>query len=710
MLFAFFCFAGLAVAGEFTTSLGDANTYIISAIAADSAGNTYVVGSRALPGTPTTISIISGTLSTSINSIETNGTSDVFVSKLDPNGKLLFTDTFSGKGYDAGTAIAVDPSGNIYIAGNTSSDDFPLSNALQRQMYTAGATGLIIKLTGDGLTVLYSTYFGGTLGQSSITGLATDVQGNLYVTGATQASDFPHTSGMPFGNLSQNPPSTGAIVASISAAGDKILYSGAIAGGSVCNPADSALICNVTGWEGIGIGIDAAGNAYIAGDFQAGTPPTASSMLPPSALGAFVAKVNAGGLGYLSYLGPPFPAGSNNLSLTTLYAMAVDAAGDVYLAGDASPASNLPITPGAYQPAGAGGFLEKLDPAGSAIWATSLDGALPLAIAVDGSGNVWATGNGSPRFPNANGWTSGDEFLARTNAAGSNLTYSAQYPSGTVGRAVSVDPAGLVHVAGPVGFVSAIAPGSPPAMSIFGFENAAGNNSMTASVSPAEVIAIFGPGIGPAAAVSATPVNGFYPTTLAGVRVAINGVDIPLFYASANQINAVLPMELTANAGATVQVTNGTTVSAGYPVWILPSAPGGFVATNQDGTVNSTANPATGGSIVTFYVTGWESNFAPLKDGQVATVAQDICMGACQASAVYYPTCAEACTGSGSLNTSITAKVLYAGAAPGQVAGVSQLNVQVGDPPASSGLNLFTVTVTGGPGYSALSQEVWIVP
>jgi hypothetical protein len=300
MPFAFFCFAGLAVAGEFTTSLGDANPYTISAITTDSAGNTYIVGSRQLGGIPTTISIISGNLPSGILENAAPVT-DVFVSKLDPNGKLLFTDTFSGKGYDIGTAIAVDPSGNIYIAGNTTSSDFPLCNALQRQMYTVGGAGFIVKLSNDGLTVLYSTYFGGTLGPSSITALATDSQGNLYVTGATQASDFPHTSGMPFGNLSQSPPSGGAIIASISAAGDKILYAGAIVGGTVCNPADSALICNVTGWGGVGIGVDAVGNAYIAGNFQAGNPPTASSMLPSSAEGAFVAKVNAG-RAWLSHL------------------------------------------------------------------------------------------------------------------------------------------------------------------------------------------------------------------------------------------------------------------------------------------------------------------------------------------------------------------------------------------------------------------------
>ena len=113
----------LIIAGEFTTSLGDAYPYTISAITTDSAGNTYVVGSRQL-GTPPAVVF-------DLEYIPPN--SDVFVTKLDPTGKLLFTDTFAGKGTDTGNAIAVDPTGNIYIAGTTTSPDFPLSKALQTQ-------------------------------------------------------------------------------------------------------------------------------------------------------------------------------------------------------------------------------------------------------------------------------------------------------------------------------------------------------------------------------------------------------------------------------------------------------------------------------------------------------------------------------------------------------------------------------------------------
>src|SRR5580658_6846676 len=87
-----------AIAGQFTTALGGAYPATVSAIATDSAGNTYVVGSTRLPGTP-------GFVNSAISA-----QAHVFVTKLDPNGNVLFTDTLAGQGLDTGNAIAVDPS------------------------------------------------------------------------------------------------------------------------------------------------------------------------------------------------------------------------------------------------------------------------------------------------------------------------------------------------------------------------------------------------------------------------------------------------------------------------------------------------------------------------------------------------------------------------------------------------------------------------
>jgi uncharacterized protein (TIGR03437 family) len=233
-------------------------------------------------------------------------------------------------------------------------------------------------------------------------------------------------------------------------------------------------------------------------------------------------------------------------------------------------------------------------------------------------------------------------------------------------------------------------------MKIFDFQNAAGGN-VTARISPAEVISIYGPGIGPATAATATPANGFYPTTLGGVQVTINGINMSLLYVSANQVNAVVPMELPAGSGATVRVINGTTTSPNYPVWIVVFAPQAFPGVlNQDGTINSQTNPAKGGSIVTFYATGWQPTFSPLADGQVATTAQDMCEGTCRAGS--------------------NATVVYGGAAPGIVAGVSQFNILVVTLPANpsaymldlgvSNIVFIKPTIT----QTFASQAVWVTP
>jgi hypothetical protein len=102
---------------DFTNYIGDSNQYQIAAIATDSAGNTYVTGSRVIDEM--------------LGSLSPNVLDDVFVTKLDATGSLVFTTTFGGKGSDNGWAIAVDPSGNICVGGTTSSDDFPLRDALQ---------------------------------------------------------------------------------------------------------------------------------------------------------------------------------------------------------------------------------------------------------------------------------------------------------------------------------------------------------------------------------------------------------------------------------------------------------------------------------------------------------------------------------------------------------------------------------------------------
>ncbi len=686
---AFLLTATLAAAAGFTTYIGDAYPYNVSKLTTDAAGNTYVVGTR-------NITYPSG-----------SGPSDVFVTKLDPTGKIVFTKALGGNASSTGTAIAVDPTGNIYIAGYTRAIDFPTSKALQNQPGTSG-TGFIVKLSNDGNTILYSTYFGGIQGPTWIYSLATDSNGNLYLTGSTESSDFPHTTGMPTGFVNAHGITivTGAIVSAISAAGDKILYSGMLVGTQLGCTGGSSCFLASRYTQATAIALDPSGNAYIAGNTNTLDLPATAGVLDPKGVGAFVAKFAAGGTGivYLTYV----DSAQTNLNPlynlnTVVNAITVDASGNAYIAGNTNDPS-FPVTTGVLQPAFGGAlpdtsgtgaftndaFLAKINPtATTLVWATFLGGTSndnALSLSLDHTGNVWASGTtASTNFPNAQGTSQGGDFVVEANPTGTSLLYSARFPNGTAGQAVVVDSSGVVHIAGTTGTVSAFTPGAQPTITIFGIQNAAGGNA-SGLISPAEVISIYGQLLGPSTGVVAQVTNGFYPTSVNGVQVSINGVNIPLLYVSSTQINAVVPMYgLTAG---TIQVTYNSATSPGFPVQIVGSNPMPFAGVlNQDGTLNSESNPAKSSSIISFWATGFQSSFYPLTDGQVATAAKDYCGGLCR------------------LVSPAGATIVYGGAAPGIVAGVTQFNVMM--PPATvpNVQTLFPFGSLNGP-----YVEVWMAP
>jgi uncharacterized protein (TIGR03437 family) len=184
-----------------------------------------------------------------------------------------------------------------------------------------------------------------------------------------------------------------------------------------------------------------------------------------------------------------------------------------------------------------------------------------------------------------------------------------------------------------------------------------------------EIFTISGTGIGPAQAVAAAPdATGHYPTTLAGVRVTIGGVAAPLLMVQAGEVHGVVPFEFLLPT-VTVQVQ-----SAGGSASPLDAAhavnPGIFqiggqgAILNQDGTVNSPANPAKLGSIVSIFATGAGTYDTQVQDGTVIPIPPPYI--------VLNSSYAPQVTFAGSLG-----KVLWAGAAPGLIAGVTQYNVQV---------------------------------
>ncbi len=634
--------AGTLTAAEYSTYIGDTSTYHIARVVADSAGDTYIAGSRDLA----------------------NQSSEIFVMKLDGLGKIILFATLSGKGSDTANDLALDPAGNIYLAGATSSANFPLHNALQ----STPGPGFLVKFSPDASQLLYSTYF-----PEAVHALAVDSAGNAYVTGTTNSPSFPVTAGLPAGPptpITSTAAASGEFLTKISAGGDRIVYSGLLVGRSKNCGAGSSCFLSARNTIGVAIAVDASGAAYLAGNTDTYDLPTTPGALLSNGTGAFVAKVNAAGTGlsYLTYIGPtyyaiaPFTNAAN-----TARGIAVDSAGNAYIAGSTMDPF-LPVTAGAYQTAynavneickipcplpPPDAFVVKLNPDGTGVvWGTYVGGKdndVANSVTLDPSGNVWVAGTTvSADFPNAQGWSQGGDFVVALNPAGSALPYAARYPNDTVAQSVTVDSSGLVHAAGPTGLVSTITLGQIPVPRIFGIANAAAGNA-TGRIVPGEVVAIYGPHIG-----------------APGVQISMGGLNASVLYASDSQINAVVPFGVNFRSTAAVHVVSKGAAGPDFPAGVDIADPEVFqgtdgyaAAVNQDGTLNSPDHPAQIFSVVSIWLTG--AGYDPYlagMDGQVAASAVDL-------------ECCEVIVGSN------RADVLYAGTAPGLVVGVLQVNFAV---------------------------------
>jgi hypothetical protein len=415
-------------------------------IAVDAAGAAYVTGETTSTDFPT------------LNPFQANCAScsglhyNVFVTKVNPAGSALVYSTYlGGSGSDVGHAIAVDAAGAAYVTGETVSTNFPTVSPFQATNDATPATGsstsFVAKLSSTGSALVYSTYLGGSGGESG-SGIAADSAGNAYVTGATHSTDFPTTA--PFQANCDNCSNIAddVFVAKFNPAGSALVYSTYL-GGS----ADD---------EGEAIAVDTAGNAYVTGETLSTNFPTANPIQANCdncvdlQYDAFVAKFNPAGsaLVYSTYLG-----GSSWDNGT---AIAVGAAGDAYVTGWTSSEDFPTVNPFQSRMRGIqNAFVARLNPAGSAlVYSTYLGGSNNDAangIGVDSAGNAYvAGGTQSVNFPTVNafqptyGGGTANAFVAELNSAGSALVYSS-FLGGSywdVGYGLATDGAGNAYVTG----------------------------------------------------------------------------------------------------------------------------------------------------------------------------------------------------------------------------------------------------------------------
>ncbi len=702
-------------------------------LAVDASGNVYMTGITNADQFPVTPGAVAPQTGSALKG-------DLIITKLNAAGSdLVYSTHIGGVNFDWSGAIAVDAMGSAYVAGTTSSDDFPVtSDAFQKRYASARLTAtaqvksgdcFVLKLNSLGNSLLYSSYLGGS-SFDGCTAIAVDAEGSAYVAGFTGSANFPTSENAfqraHFGGTDSHPivRESDGFVTKINPSGTAIVYSSFI-GGTRDDLATA-------------IAVDSSGSAYVAGSSSSafGFPVTAGAPQPKFAgtggngdlmLGdAFLLKVNPSGsaLLYSTFLG-----GKRD---DIAFGIAVDSKGTAYMTGS-TLSQDFPVTAIARQAnyRGEGGvewlasgdaFVAKMNPSGTAFeYVTYLGGSKDdrgIGIAVDPEGNAWITGNTvSLDWPVSSDavqrvyagerpelFKMGDGFVAKLSANGQTLLYSS-YLGGfgnDWGVGIALDRAGSVYVTGgtsssdfpttqgayqrnygtaqakllPLGdaFIvklgeAPVQPTQPPAVlpSISRLSNAASYDGP--AVSPGEIVLVSGVGLGPQTLVGAALApDGRLSTILGETRVLFDGIPAPLVYASATGTSAIVPYQVLGRTQVAVEYKG--VLSAPVAVPVAASAPGIFsanasgrgqaAALNQDGNYNSAANPAAKGEYIVLFGTG---------EGQTDPAGLD---GRINNSIFPRPVLPPRLTIGG-----LAAEVAYAGAAPGQVSGLLQVNARI---------------------------------
>jgi hypothetical protein len=234
----------------YSTFFGGSANDTINAVAADSHGNAYLAGRTDSPNFPV-INPIQRTL---------GGQTDAFLSKLNPTGQVLVYSTYlGGSQSDVALGVAVDAVGQAYVAGSTYSPDFPTHNPLQG--LNGSEDAFVTKVSADGSSLVYSTFFGGSNGEDA-RGIAVDPVQNAYITGVTTSGDLPLVN--PVVGHHGNSSSDGYI-AKLNPNGSALTYSSYLGAYNAGGQAVAA---------------DSTGNLYVTGQARTDLPITGNAVQP----------------------------------------------------------------------------------------------------------------------------------------------------------------------------------------------------------------------------------------------------------------------------------------------------------------------------------------------------------------------------------------------------------------------------------------------
>jgi uncharacterized protein (TIGR03437 family) len=512
--------------------------------------------------------------------------------------------------------VALDSNGNVFVTD--------LGNSSIREIFTNGTINSVTGNGSPGFSGDGSTAIGAQL--ASPHDIALDSNNNLYIA------------------------DTGNTRIRIVSQGRINTFAGSTRGTAGGNLGDNGPALSAQFIAPTGVAVDKSGNVYVSDIGNATVRKIAPNGIITTIAGsgflAFGAFTGEGGPATQALLGTPYSltldsAGNLYIIDTGLSRLfRIDSDGTIHTVVANFPAQNCTIDSAGdiYVPDTDNDIVDKILPAGTDLWiggdgvsgyagdnaiATTGNMGDPYGVAVDGSGKVYVA--------------EGLNAVVRTLTPVANSI-------GAIASAASIEPFA-----------------APPS----------GVGDATVPITAGEIVVLFGTGMGPATLVSNTPTNGVFGTSLAGTTVSIGGHPAPIIYTSSTLVSAIVPYEISGMTSAVVTVSYQGKTTASYTAPVAATSPAvftlnasgsgeGLAVAVKNSQVNSASNPAAVGDFLLLYETGEGQTTPAGVDGKLAVSP--------------YPS--PLSTVSATVN-GVSAVVGYAGAAPGFVAGVMQINLQI---------------------------------